>query len=158
MHLKKQTLGNIFQNDNRIFMPEVTLLLLLLCFNYSKIKDTQNSPAFSIDNPSHTSSNKAGSTQKSSVKKPTFEEGCAKWRSQKSCCNNSRNPKACKEMETTPTHPEGTHGSLGEGGNQGQRSSSRVGKKVSDAPEVLLETSSFLRWGQRFPTPHLAQL
>lgn len=43
-------------------------------------------------------------------------------------------------MEMTPTHPEGTHGSLGEGGNQGQRSSLRVGKKVSDAPEVLLET------------------
>lgn len=40
MLLEKQTFGNIFQNFNRIFMPEVTLLLFLLCLNYSKIKDT----------------------------------------------------------------------------------------------------------------------
>lgn len=64
MHLKKQTFGNIFQNGNRIFTPKVTLLLFLLCLNYSKIKDTGNIPAFSIDNPSHAGSNKAGSGQK----------------------------------------------------------------------------------------------
>lgn len=74
MHLKKQTFGNIFQNDNRIFMPNITLLLFLLCLNYSKRKTTQNTPALSIDNPSHTGSNKAGSSQKNSMKKPTSED------------------------------------------------------------------------------------
>lgn len=59
-------------------MPEVTLLLFLLCLNYSKIKDTQNTLAFSIDNPSHMGSSKGSSIQKSFQKKPTFEEGCAK--------------------------------------------------------------------------------
>lgn len=59
-------------------MPEVTLLLFLLCLNYSKIKDTQNTLAFSIDNPSHMGSSKASNTQESSAKKPTFDEGCAK--------------------------------------------------------------------------------
>jgi len=59
-------------------MPKVTLLLFLLCLNYSKIKDIQNTPAFGIDNPSPTGSNKPGSTQKNSMKKPVFEEGWAK--------------------------------------------------------------------------------
>lgn len=59
-------------------MSEVTLLLFLLCLNYSKIKGTLNTPASRIDNPNHMGSNKAGSTQKSPMKKPTFEEGCAK--------------------------------------------------------------------------------
>lgn len=43
-------------------MSEVTLLLFLLCLNYSKIKGTLNTPASRIDNPSHMGSNKAGST------------------------------------------------------------------------------------------------
>lgn len=150
MHLKQQTFGNIFPNDNRIFTPQVTLLLFLLCLNYSKIKDTRNTPAFSIDNPSHTGSNKAGSTQKSSMKKRIFEEGCAKWRSQKSCCNNSRNPKVCKAMGTTPTHRprQGTRGSLEEGGTRDGGIPQEWEKGFRCPRSItmqLLETSSFLR-------------
>lgn len=135
--LKTQTFGNTFQNDNRISMPEVAFLLFSLCLKCSKITDTQNTPVSHTDNPSYTGSNKTSSTLKWPVENTAFEEWCARWSSLKSHCNNSRNPKACKAMETALIHlPRYIWIFEIQRQNQGEKFLNG-GKNVSDAPEVL---------------------